>query len=234
MAYRVNKSSGNGRGIFGSLSVTAKIIIFTSIFSIVEFVLIALRPESIDYLALKPSNILAGKYLWTLITHMFAHGGIGHLLINMFVLFSLGGLCERIIGKKRFFWFYVVSGLVAGILSVIFAEYFGVTELGARIFGGPEVYMVGASGAIFAIAGLFVVLLPRLRFAIIFLPFWSFPAYIIIPVVLILTWVASVAADLPIGNMAHFGGFLMGLLYGTYLKMKYKRKVQMLQKMFER
>ncbi len=228
------KSGGQMKGFFDRFSVLMWLIIVNVVFSIIVFVFAASKPESIEYFALKPSNILAGKYLWTLVTHMFAHGGIAHLLINMFVLFSLGGLCERIIGRKRFFWFYMIAGIFAGLLSVFFAGYFGGTSIGERIFGGPELYMVGASGAIFAIAGLFVVLLPRLKFAIIFLPFWSFPAYIIIPIVLVLTWIASIAANLPIGNMAHLGGFLAGLAYGFYLKIKYKRKVVMLQKMFDR
>src|SRR3989344_6433555 len=107
-----------------------------------------------------------------------------HLLINMFVLFSLGNLSEKIIGRKRYFWFYLLSGLVAGLMFVFFAYFFGQTDLGARVFGSPEDAAVGASGAIFAIAGLFMVLTPKLRFMIIFLPFFSLPAYIMIPLVL--------------------------------------------------
>jgi len=213
-------------------SVVTWLIIISVVVSIVGFVLFATSEENVNYIALKPSNILQGHYLWTLVTHMFAHGGLVHLLINMFVLFSLGGLSERIIGRKRFFWFYIISGLFAGILSVLLTGFFGDTVWGARIFGSPDVFMVGASGAIFAIAGLYVVLLPRLKFMIIFLPFFSLPAYIMIPGVLVVMWVASIIGNWPIGNVAHFGGFLMGLAYGFYLRTKYKRKVQKLQRMF--
>lgn len=223
------------RGISGSMlrfSLVTWLIVITLIISIISLILFTAYPKSIDYLALKPANILQGKYLWTLVTHMFVHGGFGHLFVNMFALFSLGRLCERIIGRKRFIWFYLISGIFAGLLSVIASGYFGNTVWGERIFGSPETFMVGASGAIFAIAGLYVLLLPNLRFMIIFLPFFSLPAYIMIPLVLAIMWALSILFGWPIGNVAHFGGFLVGISYGFYLRMKYSRKVSQLQKMF--
>ncbi len=220
------------KSFFSNLSIVTWIIIVTSIISVIGFFLFSSSENYLNYLALKPINTLQGKFLWTLILHMFVHGGIGHLLINMFVLFSLGGLSEKIIGRKRFLWFYIISGIFAGMLSVILSGFFGSTELGARIFGSPDIFMVGASGAIFAIAGLYVILLPRIKFMIIFLPFFSLPAYIMIPAALIVMWIVSIIGNWPIGNVAHFGGFLVGLIYGLYLKTKYKKKVLQLQKMF--
>jgi len=222
------------RNIFdwlSNLSVVGWLILVNFIISILAFIVFSI-PNGIDYLALKPTNIAQGKFIWTLFTHMFVHGGFFHLFINMFVLFSLGNLSERIIGRKRFFWFYILSGLFAGILSTILPLLYGNTPLGARIVGSPDIFMVGASGAIFAIAGLFVVLLPKLKFMIIFLPFFSLPAYIMVPLILFITWIATISANLPIGNVAHFGGFLAGLVYGFYLRTKYYKKVKMLQKMF--
>lgn len=210
------------------------IILITSFVSVLGLIAAMIYPNAWNYFALKPSDIFQGKYLWTIITHMFFHGGILHLFVNMFALFSLGGLCERIIGRKRFVWLYLLSGIFAGLLSVVLSGFYGNSELGARIFGSPDVWMVGASGALFAVAGLFVVLLPRIRFSIIFLPFFSLPAYIMVPLLLVLMWVATVAASLPLGNVAHFGGFLFGLSYGFYLRLKYKKKVEMLGKYFAR
>lgn len=213
-----------------NLSIVGWLILINIVVSII--VLIVFAYGGIQYLALKPNNILHGKYIWTLLTHMFIHGGFFHLFVNMFVLFSLGSLSERIIGRKRFIWFYIISGLTAGILSVLLSGFFGSTPLGQRIFGSPDIYMVGSSGAIFAIAGLFVMLLPKLRFMIIFIPFFSLPAYIMVPLVLFATWIATIAGNFPIGNVAHLGGFLAGVIYGLYLKTKYRRKVALLQKMF--
>lgn len=219
------------RGFFSRISLTSSIAILTAVISICVFILLAFNENFIDWFALRPSSIIQGKYLWTLLLHIFVHGNLGHLLINIFVLFSLGRLCERIIGKKRFLWFYLLSGIFAGILSVLASVFFGYGA-GEKIFGSPEIYMVGASGAIFAIAGLFVVLLPKLRFMIIFLPFFSLPAYVMVPLVLVLTWLASIWSGLPIGNVAHFGGFICGLGYGAYLRQKYKKKIALLQGYF--
>lgn len=241
---------------FSDLSITNWIILINILFFLVIIVIfppavktimgkIVSVPNSFisDSLALSWSNIASGK-IWTLLTSMFMHAqGFPvaiisfHLLINMFVLFSLGNLCEKIIGRKRFLWFYLISGIVAGLMFVLLAYLFGNTNpnsFGYRVFGSPIIAAVGASGAIFAIAGLFMILTPRLRFMIIFLPFFSLPAYIMIPLVLFLTWIVSSSVGIGIGNTAHFGGFLAGVFYGLYLRHKYKRKTKLIARYFSR
>ena len=220
-------------GSFNLLSITNWLIIANVIFFIIGTGLLMFNEENINHLSLKPSDVLQGEYLWTFITSIFMHAGAFHLFVNMFVLFSLGNFCEKIIGRKRFFWFYIISGLLAGAVFVLLSGFFGNTELGAKIFESPDLPGVGASGAIFAIAGLFMVLLPKLKFTIIFFPFFSLPAYIMIPVVLFATWIVSAGTGLPIGNSAHFGGFLAGVIYGSYLRNKYYRKVMALNMMIQ-
>jgi len=222
------------RNFFANLSITNWIILINVVFFFLSFPLIIANSDNIKYVALQPAGILQGKYLWTLITHMFMHGSFFHLLINMFVLFSLGNFCERIIGKKRFIWFYLISGLISALFFIVLAGLFGGSELGFRLFGSPDIFAVGASGVIFAIAGLFVILTPKIRFAIIFFPFFSLPGYIMIPAVLLLMWILSFLfpASFPFGNSAHFGGFIAGLVYALYLKNKYPKKTQMLGRMF--
>lgn len=230
----------NARGNwFFRLSMTNKLILINIVFFVLAVLLMIVLGEGIfDYIALKPDDVMKGKCLWTFLTSMFMHApGVipfisAHLLINMFVLFSLGNLCEKIIGRKRFLWFYLVSGLIAGIMFVVLAYFFGTTELGERVFGSPSMAAVGASGAIFAIAGLFMILTPKLRFMIIFLPFFSLPAYIMIPLVLFVTWIVSSSVGVGIGNTAHLGGFLAGVVYGLYLRNKYKRKTKLIAKYF--
>src|SRR3989344_4724776 len=103
---------------FRNLSVVGWLVSISLVASFIAFFLFA-NPDSelINNFALKSTNILQGKYLWSLIIHIFVHGSFVHLFVNMFVLFSLGSLCEKIIGRKRFLWFYLVSGLFAGGLS---------------------------------------------------------------------------------------------------------------------
>jgi membrane associated rhomboid family serine protease len=235
---RLRPYGASKKKAFLNFSVTHWIIAVNVICFLIFFTLISINENYVKYVALKPSYFFQGKYLWTVLTSMFMHGNFFHLFVNMFVLFSLGGLCEKIIGGKRYFWFYLLAGIFAGLLFVFLAYFFGNTELGAAVFGGPDAFAVGASGAIFGIAALFMILTPRLRFSIIFLPFFSLPGYIMIPLVLFVVWIVSsyfalvVGVEGGIGNTAHFGGFLAGIIYGLYLKNKYKRKTKMIARYF--
>jgi len=215
-----------------NLNITGFIILVNILLFILSTILLIINPEFIKYLAIQPDSIIHGRYLWTIVTSIFVHGGFFHLFINMFVLFSMGSLCERIIGRKRFFWFYLLSGIIAGLLFITLAYLFGSPPYGAKIFGSPFDYAVGASGAIFGIAALFMILIPKMRFSIIFLPFFSLPGYIMIPFVLFATWIVSSSVNFGIGNTAHLGGFLCGIIYGLYLRYKYPKRINALGRYF--
>jgi membrane associated rhomboid family serine protease len=124
----------------------------------------------------------------------------------------------------------MLSGIFAGLFFVFLSYFFGVGSLGERIFGSPEIFAVGASGAIFALAGLLAVLTPNLRVYVFFIiPMRMWMAIVFLLFVL---WGASIGADLPIGDTAHLGGLLFGLGYAIYLKKKYKRKTKMIRQYF--
>ena len=183
------------------------------------------------WFALQPLAFFSGMII-PLLTSMFMHGSFTHLLVNMISLFFIGNFVERLIGRKRLFWLYIGGGIFAGLFFVFLSYFFGVSALGARIFGSPEIYAVGASGAIFALGGLLAVLTPKLRVYVFFIiPMRMWFAMVVLLFVL---WVASVGAGLPIGNTAHLGGLLVGLIYGFYLKKKYKQKTEMIGRYFSR
>jgi len=211
---RVIRRAMKGR----KLSATLWIIIINSIFFLIAYPLIILRKEFINFIAIQPSYILQGKYLWTIITSMFMHAGFFHLIINMISLFFLGSFLERIIGKKRFLFSYFISGISASLLFVLFATIFkkDLTSMA-----------VGASGAIFGLAGLIAVLTPKLKVYILplFIPIQMWLAAIISLGIL---WLASLTAGLRIGNTAHLGGLIAGLAIGAYLRLRYKKKIRML------
>ena len=214
---------------------------------------------------------------------MFMHGGFPHLIFNMISLAFVGTFIERIIGKRRFILFYLLSGIIAGILFVLLAGFFGSSYLGGRLFGNPDVFGVGASGAIFGLVGLIAILTPKnkvyliagpliaiileailgnflsqnimsvisvlstiyifvsifamfsfnpktRRFALpLEMPFWLLPIIAIVPLVVI-----GLFVELPIANSAHFGGLLVGLLYGLYLKIKYPKKTAIISRYFSK
>jgi len=175
------------------------------------------------------ASFLEGR-IWTPLTSMFMHGGFTHLFLNMVSLFFIGSFVERLIGRKRFFWLYILSGLFAGLFFISLAYLFGANDFGARIFGSLSLSAVGASGAIFAIAGLLAVLTPKLRVYVFFII--PMQMWIAVLFLLVILWVASIGAGLPFGNTAHFGGLLVGVVYAVYLKKKYKRKTAMISRYF--
>lgn len=112
--------------------------------------------------ALQADSFFNGAY-WTLLTSMFTHIWLPHLFFNIVSLFFVGNFLEKLIGRKKMLAFYVISGLFAGMIYSLLSFYFGNTEIGAKLFVSPETYSVGASGAIFGIAGLLAVLTPKMK-----------------------------------------------------------------------
>ncbi len=217
-AYRINQR----RSLLNSVSLNTILIVINVLAFIIFTVLISANILSIDSVAIKPLNILEGNYVWTFLTSMFMHAGFFHLLINMLSLFFIGSLVEKIIGRKRYFWFYIISGIFAGLFFVLLSLIF-TADLGA--------YAVGASGALFALIGLLVLLTPNLPVYVMFIPIPIKMKYAA-PGMLVLLWLISIAGNVSIGNTAHLGGLIMGLFYGLFLRTRYKNKTNYIRKHF--
>ncbi|MBU4086063.1 MAG: rhomboid family intramembrane serine protease [Nanoarchaeota archaeon] len=269
--------------LFRSLSVTSKLIIVNVAVFILALLVSLFISNFTELVALKPIDFIHGINLWAVITSMFMHAGVMHLFFNMFSLWFVGRFAETIIGRRRFLWFYLASGIFAGLVFALLAGFFG-NGLGVLVFGSADIAGVGASGAIFGLIGLIAVLTPKNRvyliagpliaiilqavaeaifpgsavmgvlsliitvyiFVSIFtlfsfnrrtmkialpleMPFWLLPFIAIVPLVVI-----GLFVPLPIGNTAHFGGLVAGLIYGFYLRNKYRKKVKMLNRYFSR
>ncbi|PIO07866.1 hypothetical protein COU59_02635 [Candidatus Pacearchaeota archaeon CG10_big_fil_rev_8_21_14_0_10_34_12] len=212
------------KSIFDLLSVTLILVLINIVAFIVFTALLSLNVISVDAVALKPSNVLSGKYLWTFLTSMFMHSpnNLFHIFANMFSLIFIGGFIERILGRKRYFWFYMISGLFAGLLFVLLSLVF-TADFNA--------YAVGASGALFGIAGLMVILTPNIPLYVMFIPI-PIKAKYAIPGLLAILWFISIAGNVGIGNTAHLGGLLAGIVYGVYLRKKYKKKTRYISQHF--
>ena len=218
--YHVNPSKK--KRIFGMFSVNTWIILINILCFVLFTFLLGLGILSIDDIAIKPSNILAGKYLWTFLTSMFMHGGLFHLFANMLSLFFIGSLVHRIIGTKRYFYFYLIAGLFAGLFFVVSGLVFP---------SDINNYAVGASGALFGLVGLLILLTPNLPVYVMFIPIPIKMKYAG-PGILVLLWFISIAGNVPIGNTAHLGGLLVGLVYGVYLRSKFPNKIKQISRTF--
>jgi len=109
-------------------------------------------PMLTAYLALNPIAVNHG-YVWQFVTYMFAHEGFTHLFVNMFGLFMFGTIVERSMGSKEFLLYYLFTGTLAGITS------YGIFVL----TGAWYTYLLGASGALFAVMLAFAVINPDAR-----------------------------------------------------------------------
>ncbi len=163
-----------------------------------------------DY-GMVPDDILHGRRLYTFLTSMFLHGGIAHLVGNMYFLYVVGDNVEDRLGHWKFLGFYLLCGLIADL---------------AHVIGHPNsmIPTVGASGAISGVMGAYVVLFPGSRFVIRI--FWFFWYHVKIPMpawVYFGFWIAfqvvCAALDLPgIAWWAHLGGFACGVAVGLTLR----------------
>lgn len=140
-------------------------------------------------------------------THMFLHGGLLHLGINMFVLWSFGKPLEKTWATKKFLLIYLLSGIGGGLLALLFSVYYDYPM------------MVGASGAISGLVGAMAVLSPDSKVLL----FFFIPAKIR-PLVLgfaVFSLVCAIFGWIPgIGHAAHLGGLVVGYLIALYWKKK--------------
>ncbi len=157
---------------------------------------------------LVPYQVVKSLWLWQIFTHMFLHGGLFHLLINLFVLWMFGKPIEREWGTSSFLKYYFTCGLGAGIFILI-------TSLNSRI---P---VVGASGAIYGILVAFAMLYPDSIIYLYFLfPIKAKHFAILIGAVAFLGGISGGRSN--IAHFGHLGGFLVGYVYLKFPLWKYR------------
>ncbi|MDO7888111.1 rhomboid family intramembrane serine protease [Hymenobacter cheonanensis] len=142
---------------------------------------------------------------WRLVTSLFVHGGITHLLLNMASLWLLGVLLEARTGGARLLAAYLASGVAASVATLWYHS------------GG--INSTGASGAIFGLYGLLLVLLLSKR---ILLDKWDRRGMLGLVLYLVLSNLISGLTG-NIDNIAHLGGLLMGLLVAVPLQLSMRR-----------
>ena len=153
---------------------------------------------------------------FTILTSMFLHGSLFHIVGNMLFLFAMGPLVEYELGRILYAAFYLTGGIVATLAF-------------AWRFPNQVTPLVGASGAIAAVMGAYLVrfALARMRFMVIpilFLPFWNFrfslPALVVLPI-WFLEQIVSIPAELDSGVAvtAHVGGFLYGAVMASLIRL---------------
>ena len=153
-------------------------------------------PELILFLGLIPAGIAARP--WTIVTSLFLHGGIGHILANMITLFFFGRYLCTLVGGKKFLIVYFIGGILGSIFYILLAPSLSIA--------------IGASGAVFAVGGVLAVMTPKLRVFV-------FPIPVPLPL-----WAAVIGGFLIISLFpnvawqAHLGGLAFGLAIGYFFR----------------
>ncbi|HLC53811.1 MAG TPA: rhomboid family intramembrane serine protease [Candidatus Nanoarchaeia archaeon] len=177
------------------------IALLLSGFCILVFIMQLVFPSTTGLILLDQNSF---SQPWRFLTAIFAHGGAGHLLYNIFALALFGSILEYNIGSRKFALIFFVTGIVANIIAVNFY---------------PS--SLGASGAIFGVIGAIVVLRPSLVVWAFGLPMPMFVAGIL--------WAAGdiIGIFVPsnVGNIAHLAGMAIGLLFGAvYRNWRYQTR----------
>jgi membrane associated rhomboid family serine protease len=138
--------------------------------------------------------------VWQLVTHMFMHSTqtLFHILFNMFGLYMFGAVLENFWGSKRFFNFYMICGIVAGLAQLV--------------LGGTGVAL-GASGAVMGVFAAFAYLFPNTPLYLMFIPIPIKAKYVIPGLILLdLFGAVSPGSGSNIAHWAHLGGAVAGLV----------------------
>ena len=176
-------------------TVNLNILWFIIALNVLIFIITLIRPEIVYLLGLKPAVL--SERPWTIITSIFAHGSIWHILFNMISLYFLGSFFIRAAGERNFLAVFFLGGLSGNILFALLAN--------------PLSTGIGASGAVFALGGALAVMVPRVPVFIFFIPI-PVPLWVAIIIFFLLSFLPSIAWQ------AHLGGLLLGVIAGLIFR----------------
>jgi membrane associated rhomboid family serine protease len=163
--------------------------------NLIVFIAARINDNVVMQLGLVPS--LLGQRPWTIVTNMFVHYDIWHIFGNMITLYYFGRVLTQLVGQNKFLLLYFGGGILGNILYILLGE--------------PLSIAIGASGAVYAIAGALVVMMPTMRVAI-----WGIlpmPLWLVIILFFILwSFVPGIAWQ------AHVGGLVAGLIAGYFFR----------------
>lgn len=187
---------------FGQQGATVWLIAVTSVIFFAQLVTRDIGNNAIDEYGIYRYDRVADGELWRLITSVFLHGSLLHLVFNMLVLYWAGSRLEDRYGSSELLAFYLCAGLFAGTLRFA-AEATGLV---------PPSEARGASGAVTAVLVLYACLYPRQTVRLYFL--FPMPVWVLVVIVVGLDALGVVGGGNPqVGYLAHLGGAFFGLLY---------------------
>lgn len=204
MAYRSTYRDSYSFGFGGAFPPAVKIII---IVSTAEFILQMLPIGLAGILGLTPAMVSHYFTAWQFGTYLFVHGGIWHLLFNMFALWMFGSELERDWGTKEFTAFFIITGVCVGIIHWILASGIHIPYVSAD----PNQMLIGSSGAIFGLLAAYGMCYPERR--ILFMLIFPMKARYFVLILGAIEFYFMYTAQGNVAHFAHLSGMLIGYLY---------------------
>jgi membrane associated rhomboid family serine protease len=187
----------------GPMSTALKAIIAANV---AMFLAQSFVPVLTELLGLQPRLVMHG-WIWQLATYMFLHGGLFHILFNMLALWMFGTELERVWGTRYFLKFYFVTGIGAGILTVVVS--FLPFEFTRPLYGSN---VIGASGAIYGLLLAYGLYFPDRRIYMYFV--FPIPARIFVLIMGAIAFYSSLGGTGGgVANATHLGGLLVGYVF---------------------
>lgn len=196
-----------GGGMSFGPAFTPPIIQYLLIANLAAFVLQIAVPAIGSLGALRPVAFWQGGFFWQPFTYMWLHGGLGHILMNMFALWMFGTQLAMAWGPKRFLRFYLLCGVGAGLIIATLPYLFYALGLGS--VWDIQIPTVGASGAIYGVLLAYSLTWPDRTIALLFPPV-AFKAIWLIPILFFSTVLFGGGN---VSHVGHLGGVLVGFLY---------------------
>lgn len=163
-----------------------------------------IKAEVVRWFELVPALVVERVALWQLVTYLFLHGGVFHLLINMLMLWMLGSPVENEWGSKPFLIYYFLCGIGAGAVHILFSH----------LFDTMHVPVVGASGAIYGVLLAFGLMYWDQFITL--LVFFVLPVHVRVKLLVLFIVGFSLFMGLfvqdRVAHFAHLGGMLVGFI----------------------
>jgi membrane associated rhomboid family serine protease len=192
----------------GPISTALKAIIGANV---LMFVATIFAPSLQVQLGLVPMWVLHEKRVWQVVTYMFIHAGMFHIIFNMLALWMFGTELERIWGTRFFLKFYFITGIGAAVLTILVSLLpFGPT----RMLYASDI--VGASGAIYGVLLAYALYFPDRK--IYYMMLFPIPARVFVLIMGAIAFISSLSESGGVANATHLGGLLIAYVYLTTLR----------------
>jgi membrane associated rhomboid family serine protease len=161
------------------------------------------------YGGLTPALVLHYGMVWQILTYSLLHASVGHVLINMLMLWMFGAQQEQDWGSKKFLEFYLfcVAGAALTTIAVAYSPIPGVS---------PGTSTIGASGGVYGVLAAFGLLYGDREIFMFPLPFMMKAKYMVL-IMVFLVVIATFQPSQGVANFAHLGGLLFGFLYVKFV-----------------